>query len=231
MAGRANDETFNGLAWVLATSHHRELRDGPRAVTFAEKAVAGTNRKDPMQMDTLAAAYAEVGQFTNAVRVQREAIALLQDQKWREAFASRLKLYEVNVPYRPEGWLAYAARTLLSAGKYVEAEPFARECLAIRQVLMPDEWRTFNARSLLGGSLLGQKKYAEAEPLLLAGYAGMKARQDMIPAGNPNPKQALERLVLLYEQTDRPAQLAEWKQQLIAFNEAAAAKDVVTPKP
>ena len=37
---------------------------------------------------------------------------------------------------------------------------------------MPDDWPTFNARSMLGGSLLGQKKDAEAEPLLLSRMKG-----------------------------------------------------------
>ena len=55
------------------------------------------------------------------------------------------------------------------------AWPFAKSRI-------PDDWLTFNARSLLGGSLLGQKKYAEAEPLLLSGYEGMKQREDKIPA-------------------------------------------------
>ena len=41
----------------------------------------------------------------------------------------------------------------------------------------PDTWTTFNTKSMLGGALLGQKKYAEAEPLLLKGYAGMKRRE------------------------------------------------------
>ena len=35
--------------------------------------------------------------------------------------------------------------------------------------------------ALLGGSLLGQKKYADAEPLLREGYDGMKAREKTIP--------------------------------------------------
>jgi hypothetical protein len=49
-----------------------------------------------------------------------------------------------------------------------------RACLAIREKKLPDDWRRFNAQSLLGGSLLGQQKYAEAEPLLVQGYEGMK---------------------------------------------------------
>ena len=47
---------------------------------------------------------------------------------------------------------------------------------------------TFHTRSLLGGALLGQKKYADAEPLLTTGYEGMKQREQTMPA--PNRKNA-----------------------------------------
>jgi hypothetical protein len=42
-----------------------------------------------------------------------------------------------------------------------------------REKKEPDAWTTFNTKSLLGGALLGRKKCADAEPLLMAGYAGM----------------------------------------------------------
>jgi hypothetical protein len=79
----------------------------------------------------------------------------------------------------------------------------------------------FNTRSLLGGSLLGQKKYAEAEPLLRSGYEGMKVREDEMPAaGTIRLVQALERLVQLYEDTARPDEAAQWKQKLAEFDKA-----------
>ena len=55
---------------------------------------------------------------------------------------------------------------------------------------------------MLGAALLGQKKYSEAEPLLLAGYQGMKEREAKIPAPYKiRLVEALERLVQLYEAT------------------------------
>jgi hypothetical protein len=69
-------------------------------VTFAEKAVAGTQRKDAAMLDTLAAAYAEAGDFAKAVSVQQEAIALIGVGKGNNGFMSRLKLYQSNTPYR-----------------------------------------------------------------------------------------------------------------------------------
>jgi len=51
-------------------------------------------------LDTLAAAWAEAGQFAKAAGAEKEAIALVTDAKAKEENLSRLKLYEANTPYR-----------------------------------------------------------------------------------------------------------------------------------
>jgi hypothetical protein len=62
---------------------------------------------------------------------------------------------------------------------------------------------------MLGGALLGQKKYAEAEPLLLAGYQGMKQRQQSIPPqGKIRLPEAALRLVQLYEALGKKDEVA-----------------------
>jgi tetratricopeptide (TPR) repeat protein len=93
-------ETMNALAWDLATSRDSAIRDGAAAVYFGEKAVVATNQKNPSIIDTLAAAYAETGQFDKAVAAENQAIALLQDGSAKAALASRLALYQTNTPYR-----------------------------------------------------------------------------------------------------------------------------------
>ena len=95
----ADTDTLNGLAWLLATCPYAELRNGTSAVSYAERAVGLTHRKNAALLDTLAAAWAESGDFAKAISVQKEAIALLQDEKEKKDFASRLKLYESNKPY------------------------------------------------------------------------------------------------------------------------------------
>jgi hypothetical protein len=52
--------------------------------------------------------------------------------------------------------------------------------LTIREQKESDDWLTFNTQTMLGAALLGQKKYAEAERLLLEGYEGMKTREKTI---------------------------------------------------
>ena len=210
---------FSEVSWFFATTDNPLDRDSALAVELSNRAVLATNRKEPIFLDALAAAHAANGQFTNALVVEHEAIALQQNQEQKTAFGLRLKLYQSkDIPYLDQGDLALDAFALLVLGKFAEAEPLARECLELRQIIIPDDWRTFNARSMLGGCLLGQKKYAEAEPLLLSGYEGLKQREDKIPpAGSIRPQQALQRLVQLYDETGRPELAARWSNELSAW--------------
>jgi hypothetical protein len=99
-AEQGNAGAQNDLAWILATSTNSAVRDGADAVIFAEKAVAATNRRNPGCLDTLAAAYAEVGQFEGAVSTEQEAIAFLQTEAQKDDYRSRLKLYKAKAPYQ-----------------------------------------------------------------------------------------------------------------------------------
>ena len=70
---------------------------------------------------------------------------------------------------------------------------------------------------MLGAALLGQKKYADAEPLLLSGYQGMKKQEAKIPPqGKVRLTEALERLVQLYEATNKKDDAAKWRKELEA---------------
>jgi tetratricopeptide (TPR) repeat protein len=195
----------NSLARRLATDPDPKNRNGSNAVLYAEKAVAATGRTNASYLDTLAAANAEAGQFAKAVNIQQQALALSQSEPEKRDLASRLELYSSAIPYHDDGLLAARTSNLLAAGRFAEAEPLARECLALCEKRIPDDWRTFNARSMLGGVLLGQKRFAEAEPLLLSGYQGMQQRRASIPtAGGTRLQEAIQRLVELYARTDRP---------------------------
>ena len=118
--------------------------------------------------------------------------------------------------------LAQSGSALLELKAWADAEPILRECLAIREKKEPDDWRTFSTRSMLGGALLGQEKYSDAEPLLVHGYEGMKQRVAKIPANSKvRLTEALERLVRLYEATGETDKVAEWKKKLTEFDKAA----------
>jgi hypothetical protein len=90
---------LNNLAWSLAANPRQELRNGREAVEFASKAVELTSQHQPVFMGTLAAAYAEDGQFAKAVEMAEKAraIALLNNQPAVAAINERLiKLYSAG---------------------------------------------------------------------------------------------------------------------------------------
>jgi serine/threonine protein kinase/tetratricopeptide (TPR) repeat protein len=107
------------------------------------------------------------------------------------------------------------ARNLLRQKRVADAERLLREGLAIFEKAEADAWTTFNTRSLLGGALLGQQKYADAEPFLEQGYRGMKEREAQIPqAAQSHLTEALKRLVQLYDDWGKPDQAARWRKRL-----------------
>jgi hypothetical protein len=114
-----------------------------------------------------------------------------------------------TMPSAPDLALAY-----LSQGKFVECERLAREATEADKKIRPDDWQRFRAESLLGASLAGEKKYDEAEPLLVEGYQGMLARKDRIDVPyRYHLDLAHQWLVQLYQAWGRPAKAAEWSKK------------------
>jgi hypothetical protein len=83
--------------------------------------------------------------------------------------------------------------------------------------------------SALGACLLGQQKYAEAEPLLLRGYRGLRQHEQRIPAAFRQARltEAAERLVQLYEAWGKPDETTKWRKELEAIK--AAGKPTAGP--
>lgn len=94
-------EAHNALAWLLATAGTPGFRDGKRALELAKKACALSGWANAAHLDTLAAAYAEAGDFAQAVKWQEKALAdpSFQGAEQKDAQA-RLALYKARKPYR-----------------------------------------------------------------------------------------------------------------------------------
>ena len=102
----------------------------------------------------------------------------------------------------------------LSLGKAAESEALARECLKYYEQKQPEDWQRFRAESLLGASLVGQKKYAEAEQLLLGGYRGMLARKQRIAVPDQsNLERAREWIVQNLSGMGSAHKAAEWRKK------------------
>lgn len=111
--------------------------------------------------------------------------------------------------------LAQALSKESNSQAIAEAQTLASQCLSIHEAKAPDAWRMFATRELLGGILLSQDKYAEAEPLLVSAYHGMREREILIPKTERfRIKQAAQRLVQLHEEKGQREIAAEWKKKL-----------------
>jgi tetratricopeptide (TPR) repeat protein len=133
---------------------------------------------------------------------------------WRDALTRRRRAEKPDSPLLA-GDLAGFGQNLLKQAKWSEAESVLRESLAISVKTQTDDWRRFHTMSQLGGALMGQGRYAAAEPLVVPGYEGMMARESRIAVPDRSRlREAAERVVQLYEAWGRPDQAAAWKAKL-----------------
>jgi|GEM_PF-3311469 len=156
-------------------------------------------------------------QLSLAIEYEQNNKSAAAEPLLRECLEHRKAVFKSAL--HPDTLLAQAwlGNNLLKQQKWVEAEGVLRECLAGRRKLEPQNWTTFNTLSLLGGALLGQKKYQEAEPLLMEGYEGMKKRESFIPKqAQMRLTDAVDRLVKLYDATDRKEKADEFRKLLPA---------------
>ena len=115
-----DESVLNNFAWVLATSPNDKLRNGRRAIELATEACKLTEYKAAFILSTLAAAYAETGDFDAAVKWATKAIELADkpdanenDKESRDALKKELEHYKAKKP----------TRELLSEGKSEEKKP------------------------------------------------------------------------------------------------------------
>jgi serine/threonine protein kinase/Tfp pilus assembly protein PilF len=202
--------TLGDLGTALRTEGKlAEAESASREGLAIRKKLLGNQHADvAASLAGVAAALFDLGKLAEAENLQREELAL-----WKQLSEKK--------PPQPAALngvmdsMARLTRTLLAEAKFTEAESLARECSALCEEHSPDDWSAFHVRSLLGGSLLGQNKFTEAEPLLLAGYEGMQRRADAVPPDDkPRLKEALRRVIRFYEACGKPERAADWKKRL-----------------
>ncbi len=106
-----NLEISARLAWRLATSVDPKFVDGDEALTIAQELCTKTNYDHPLMLDALAAAYAAVGNYDEAVHQAERAVRLIGErpgndpQRTSELIANiqaRVDLYRNGKPYRAD---------------------------------------------------------------------------------------------------------------------------------
>jgi tetratricopeptide (TPR) repeat protein len=209
----------NHIRTLVATSilaeRCREARKTDEALHLFKKAFElmkahpemGPEHFDTVRaMEGLAGTYMDIGKLDVALGLFYEALERRRASLGSEHPQTLLTMQDLG-------------RCLLRAGKPEKAEAILRECLSLRARDQPDDWNTCDTRSQMGDVLLSQKKYAEAEPLLLAGYEGLKQCADKIPAADKvRVTEALDRLVRLYEATGKPDEAAKWRAERATYD-------------
>jgi eukaryotic-like serine/threonine-protein kinase len=210
-----------------------------------QRRVLGEEHPDTLvNMNNLATTYSSEGRYAQAEELQAKVlevarrvlgeehpttlssmhnIAVLYRRQARHAEAEPVDMKVLEIQRRVLGLqhpdttdtVASLGELWLAEHRYTEAAPLLREALNTLQQASTDSWQRYYLESLLGATLAGQKRYADAEPLLLSGYAGMIQRKATIPASsNSNLTQACEWIVQLYREWGQPDKAAEWKAKL-----------------
>jgi len=87
------------LAWIYATCPEEQYRNGEEAIQYAKKACEITGWHSWDSLDVLAAAYAETGDFANAIRWQKKTLDLAPPKE-KPPCQERLDLYRSKKPFR-----------------------------------------------------------------------------------------------------------------------------------
>jgi len=202
MANLANDFAFQG--------DYSQAEALYRAILEVQQRTLGPDHPNTLAArDGLACIYREEGKYAQAEPLFRDAIGIATRKEGPGHPDTVSIVSDLAFMYQKKGDYAaaatYAEQALagfrhalgaqspttanaeddlglayISQGKFTDAEPLAREALSIDEKAQPGNWQRYRAESLLGVSLAGQKKLAEAGPLLREGYQGLLARKDLI---------------------------------------------------
>jgi tetratricopeptide (TPR) repeat protein len=232
-----SERVFEGYSRVQGREHPNTLSvEGNLGLAYQQ---AGQIAKAERTMkDTIARQMRVVGPKHPGTQQNLTNLATLYEQEHRyaEAIPVYMQVRE-NAGQslgpndrRIAGSTMSIGRDYLMLRDYTKAEKELLSAQAMEIKSEPDHWRRFFVDNLLGGALLGEKKYSQAEPLLVSGYGGFKDRESKVP---PSAKvyitEAGERVVQLYKAWGKPAQAEEWRNKLAGASETPAAKQQAKP--
>ena len=195
-----------------------DMRQDEAADKLFQETIAQMEKSPgPSHAETLEARY----WWLIAVRIsgQYERVIEMADKlasQWRAAG---------NKPTRVADVLFQQGSNLNRIGRPAEGEPVLREALGIYQKETPQAWNTANCRFHLGATLANQRKFAEAEQLLLDAFNDMTERVAQTPAwGKQHRSEVAARLVEFYKAQNNTDEAVKWEQQLRSLAAAAPAE-------
>ncbi|HET6880059.1 MAG TPA: serine/threonine-protein kinase [Pirellulales bacterium] len=205
-------------------------------------------------MNNLALIYSDQRKLAEAERLYAQALQLSRRVQGNENPHTLVMLYGLAVNYQEQGRygeaeplleellasrrrhagnrdprLVFILRRLvlgrIKLDGYGGAEPLLREYWEAAKKELPEGWQQFEAESTLGASLAAQKKYADAEPLLLSAYEGLRSYAEKNPSADKvQLRLATQRLAELYDAWENKEQAAAWQKRLGALQVELEAK-------
>jgi len=242
----ASASALHACAWELLNCEVRDLRNPAAALPVALQAVELDGGRDATTLETLALAYGLTGKLDQAIATQRQAVAVAQagglyDRRRMEARLRDFLLQRGNVAeafnvtfeqlalglddwvqsrFVPDMVLITQSESLIEEGHYDEAAAVLRGCLAMRRkALPPGHWLLADIKSRLGGAIALDGRFVEAEPLLLEACTTLETSP---PIATNYRRQAVERIIRLYESWEKPNLAAPWRQRLEAGDDLNA---------
>jgi non-specific serine/threonine protein kinase/serine/threonine-protein kinase len=172
------------------------------ALAALRRVTGDQHRNTAAAMQRVGLLYRDQGKFAQADALLAESLAVRR----RALGPEHPDTLEVQVDL---------AETKVLQQHDVEAEELLTGALKPIEKASPNGWARYYCQNVLGASLAGQKKYVEAEPLLLSGYDGILQRKSSLSAPEMGRlRRAGERIVRLYQDWGKPAKAAEWRAKL-----------------
>lgn len=145
---------------------------------------------------------------------QRQGQYALAENDAAQVLAGRERPESSEDPADIQSAMCNLALIFVSEGKFAEGERLARRTLQFDETSQLNNWERFRATSLLGASLAGQKRYSDAEPLLLQGYQGMSLQKEKMAVEYLyHLDRARYWLVQLYQAWGKPKEATSWQRK------------------
>jgi non-specific serine/threonine protein kinase/serine/threonine-protein kinase len=208
--GTKHDLTLNAWNQLAALygamgQWNRYAEEHAKLLELLRSQLGEENQWTLISMNNQAYAQARLGQYDQAELLFLKTLELERRVLGNEHDVTLQTLANLGEVYHKQARLDRAASLL-------------RECLALREKKQPNSFFLASNQSVLGRVLAEQKKYTEAEALLLAGYAGLKANAVTTPFwwSKHYLPDTVEWLVQLYDAWGKPDEAAKWRQELEA---------------
>jgi tetratricopeptide (TPR) repeat protein len=190
--------SYNNLGATLLEQHRYAEAEAPLrlALDMMERRRTASHPRWLMTLHNLARCLEGLGQLDDAEGKYHQAVERKRVVMGNEDSSLAISLYAL-------------ARVRLTLERYAEAEEASREALDIRRKIYPaGHVQTARALVMLAACLTPQQRYEESERMLIEGHATLSTR----PADDEYLREALQRLVELYDAWDKPDRAALYRE-------------------